>query len=183
MSAAWVGGTKTPPYSIHSEKAMLGGILNHPEIMTEVREMVTGADAFFRSQHGLIYESMLEVHGRAGTLNTDALLNALTESGTLDEVGGRGYLIELQQGAPDAASALAHARLVRDKTMLRKLIDVASDMLADAYGGRVEYDMILARARERLGALSPAPPPKPRRKTTRKKKTTTRKKTGEGSDE
>ena len=65
MNAAWVGGTKTPPYSIHAEKALLGACLAHPRIVPRVGAIVPDGEAFFRTQHGQIYDAILETE-RAG---------------------------------------------------------------------------------------------------------------------
>lgn len=166
MSAAWVGGTKTPPYSIHAEKALLGACLAQPRLAARVVEILPDGGAFFRSQHATIYEAIVDVHRRDEETDRSAVTSALTRDNTLDTVGGPGYLIELQQSAASEETAVAFARQVQEKAMLRQLIDIASDMLSHAYGGADDFDEIVATAIERLGKLAPAAatsPPRRRR--------------------
>jgi replicative DNA helicase len=157
VSAAWVGGTKQPPYSIHAEKALLGACIVHPEIVPRVGGIVTGGEAFFRAQHGLIFDAVVELAATQPAFDREALAAALVERGVLDEIGGRGYLVELEQGAAVPDTAIDLARQVQEKAMLRSLIDVASDILSEAYAGGTAYKEILAQARSRIEALDPKP--------------------------
>lgn len=172
MTSAWIGGAKTPPYSVHQEKAVLGGLLARPAQLEAVETLLGDEDVFFRSQHGLIWRAVRAAWSGRGERTIDAIEAALAEDGKLETVGGRKFLLTLQDGAPNEAMTIAAARQVFDKSRLRRLIDATSEILAEAYAGEHDVDELLARAQARYSALvpsKPAPRTAPRKKTARRK--------------
>ncbi len=160
MASAWVGGSKTPPYSVHSEKSLLGALLVDPGLIGTARQVVHDGTVFFRSQHGQLYDAMLRLVRTQRSLDPDrfvaALEELLGEEELLEKIGGRGYLNQLVREAAPAQAALEHARQIQDKALLRQLIEVASDILSDAYGSGDRFEPVLSRARERMKKLGEA---------------------------
>jgi replicative DNA helicase len=150
MTSAWVGGAKTPPYSVHQEKVVLGGIIAEPESFKKVRPIIKAGDAFFRSQHGQIYDAALAIVKSRRKFGREQLVEKLSERGELEKIGGERYIDELAAGALSTRMVVDAARQVQDKAMLRKLIDAVSEVLNDAYGSGDGYLDVLARARARL---------------------------------
>jgi replicative DNA helicase len=151
---SWVGAVKTPPYSVHLEKVVLGGILADPELIREVRGLVREGDAFFRSQHGLLYDVALKLYRKRKSLNmdrwVDEVTGALERQEQLAVVGGRRYLDELASAGHTRAATIAAAETVRDKALLRRLIDVVSESLSQAYGGDASAAEIIEKTRAKL---------------------------------
>lgn len=160
MSSPWVGGSKTPPYSVHAEKTMLGAVIVEPKLMSKMAKIIAGGDVFFRSQHGQLYDAMLAVHQKRQKPDMAALVKTLADRGQLEAVGGQSFLMELADGAREQGDPVEHAVQIRDKALLRRLIDAASDTLTEAYRGQLRFEELLARARARLDALTePEPDP------------------------
>jgi replicative DNA helicase len=154
MTAARPLISKAPPYSVHAEKGLLGALIGDCSRFAEVRGIISGSDVFFRPQHGRLYEAMVDLFEESGAFDTEALAGALQDRQQLAEVGGEAFLGELEDGTGPSTDPVALAREIQEKAIRRHLIDVASDMLSDAYRPDVTMDELLRRARERLDSLT-----------------------------
>ncbi|MHC4948038.1 MAG: DnaB-like helicase N-terminal domain-containing protein [Planctomycetota bacterium] len=147
---------RTPPYSVHAEKSLLGAILRAPQIIVEVRSIIPGGDVFFRSQHGELYDAIVDCHEEHPAEDAGELRGRLQATEVLGRIGGPVLLDDLVGHAPDAGAALGHARQIHDKALLRRLIDAASDIVADAYHADDGFAAVLDRGCRRLEALADA---------------------------
>lgn len=126
---------RTPPHAIEAERSLLGSILLDPGVLNDVVEIVPTPDSFYKEAHGTIYKALVDTFDAHQSGDLVQLTETLRARGVLDRVGGTGYLMELAEAVPSAASAPYYARLIADSARLRKLIDAAGEILHDAYTG------------------------------------------------
>ncbi len=123
---------KVPPQSLEAEQAVLGGLMIANGNWDGVAELVRASD-FYRPEHRLIYEAMERQVEARYPLDLVTLSEALDRSGELAKAGGISYLVELAKNTPSAANVQAYAQIVRERAILRKLIDTANTIADDAY--------------------------------------------------
>jgi replicative DNA helicase len=126
---------RTPPHAIEAERSLLGSILLDPSVLNDVVEIVPTPDSFYKEAHGAIYKALVDTFDAHQSGDLVQLTETLRARGVLDRVGGTGYLMELAEAVPSAASAPYYAKLIADSARLRKLIDAAGEILHDAYTG------------------------------------------------
>jgi replicative DNA helicase len=123
---------KLPPHSVEAEQSVLGGLLLENEALDKIADILTGAD-FYRHDHRLIYEhiSRLIEHNKPADIVTVA--ESLETSAELSGVGGIAYLGALAQNTPTAANIRRYAEIVRERAVMRKLVEVGSGIAESAY--------------------------------------------------
>ncbi|MHC5024100.1 MAG: replicative DNA helicase [Planctomycetota bacterium] len=145
---------KLPPHAIEAEMSLLGSMLIDPQVIGDVVMAIGGGDDFFKPANGVIYQSMVELYDRTSALDLVQLNQLLVDRGALAAVGGLDYLVDLANAVPTAANAMYYARLVRDKALIRRLIDVAGDILYDAYNSPEDAQGILEVSEQSIFALA-----------------------------
>lgn len=135
-----------PPHSLEAEQAVLGGILISNEEWDEVAQLVRAED-FYSYAHRLIFEQMVELNRSQQPIDLITLDQALKNKGILQDVGGFAYLAELSKNTPSVANILTYAKIVGEKSLLRKLISVGNQIVESGYHtkGR-EVNQILGEA-------------------------------------
>ncbi len=139
-----------PPHAIEAEMNVLGSMLIDPQVIGDVILVLRSGDDFYKPANGSIYEAMVELYDKHGAMDIVLLNQLLVDRDILSTVGGLNYLVELASAVPSAASALHHARLVRNKAAIRHLIDTAGDILYDAYHSSENALVILEAAEQRI---------------------------------
>jgi replicative DNA helicase len=112
------------------------------------------ADDFYREPHRKIMRAMLALHERNDPVDFVTLSDELRRRGELQDVGGSPYLIELAEKVPTAANVAYYARIVRERAILRSLIEASTEIAAQAYESRKDVDSFLDEAEQRIFALS-----------------------------
>ena len=120
------------PVSVEAEQALLGSIIVDPDSFDRIGGMI-GADDFYVDEHRHIYSTLLKMYSQSRTIDTVTLVNALVEMGYRDETGGIQYISLLAESVPSAANIKDYARIVKDKSTLRRLIGVCDQINEDAY--------------------------------------------------
>ena len=154
--SARVDTLRVPPHSIEAEQSVLGGLMLVPEAWDKVADRVREED-FYRREHKLIFRAIGDLSSRghpcdAVTLGEWFERNALSES-----VGGVAYLAELANATPSAANIAAYADIVRDKSILRQLIEAGTEIAGDGFNpeGRTTPE-ILETAEQRVFRIAEA---------------------------
>ncbi len=129
MTAARVAA---PPHSIPSEQAVLGGLMLAPGALDNVADRL-GEDDFYRKDHRLIWRAINELANKGMPCDAVTLGDWFESNGLVEMVGGAGYLIELANSTPSAANIAAYAEIVREKSVLRQLIDAGTSITEDGY--------------------------------------------------
>lgn len=139
---------KLPPQNIEAEQMTLGAILIENEAMNKVVELLSPED-FYKDSHRRIFKAMLDMFETGDAIDLVTLSDALRGKTGLDAVGGASYLGTLVSLVPTAANIKYHARIVREKAVLRKLIHSATDIITQSYDDSrtvVNIDELLDRA-------------------------------------
>jgi replicative DNA helicase len=123
---------KVPPHSIEAEQSVLGGLMLDNSAWDQVADRVTEED-FYRHDHRLIYRAIRELAEKNSPLDVITLSEWLGQHQSLDEVGGLAYLGLLAKNTPSAANIRAYADIVRERSVLRQLIKVGTEIANSAF--------------------------------------------------
>ena len=145
---------KLPPHAIEAEMCLLGSVLLEPRVLGDLSLIVRDSSDFYKPTNGAIYEAMVELYDRHGSVDIVQLHQVLSDKGILEAVGGQEYLVELASAVPSAANATRYGHLVREKAMVRRLIEQAGEILAEAYDGRQSAETILDNAEHRIFSIA-----------------------------
>ncbi len=141
---------RTPPFSMEAETAVLGGMLIDREAVTRAIEHLSDG-MFYREGNRRLYRAMLRLFERGDVIDVITVTDELKKTGELDSAGGLDYLGQLVDAVPTAANLEYHARIIRDKALLRRLVEQSSQIIRDAYDqGERDVDEILDQAEARI---------------------------------
>ncbi len=123
---------RMPPHSQDAEQAVLGGLMLDHLALEKISDVLRPED-FYRADHRKVYEAILDLS--EGNKPFDAVMVAewLSKRDQLEEAGGVPYLVELVEAVPTAANILAYAQMIRESSVLRKLIDVGTQVVQMGY--------------------------------------------------
>ncbi|KGQ20282.1 Replicative DNA helicase [Lysobacter dokdonensis DS-58] len=147
---------RVPPQSVEAEQAVLGGLMLAPDAYDRVADLVVETD-FYRRDHQLIWRAIRELAERNKPYDAVTLGEWFESMGLAEQVAGGAYLIELASTTPSAANIKAYAEIVRDKAVLRQLIDVGTNIVNDGFmpEGR-DSGELLAKAEQEVFAIAEA---------------------------
>ena len=123
---------KLPPHSVEAEQSVLGGLLLEASALDKIADLMT-ADDFYRHEHRLIYRQIVRLSELAKPVDVITVAEALEIAGELDKVGGLPYLGSLAQNVPSAANIRRYGEIVRERSIMRKLVEVGTDIASSAY--------------------------------------------------
>ncbi|MDD2774580.1 MAG: replicative DNA helicase [Gallionella sp.] len=129
---AQVDQIKLPPHSVEAEQSVLGGLLLESGALDKIIDLITHED-FYRRDHQLIYRQIVQLSEQAKPVDVITVAEALEIAGDLDKVGGLVYLGSLAQNVPSAANVRRYGEIVRERSIMRKLAEVGSDIAASAF--------------------------------------------------
>jgi replicative DNA helicase len=134
---------RVPPHSIEAEQAVLGGLMLAPEAWDRVADKIGETD-FYRRDHQLIFRAIRELNQRGMSADAVTLGEWFETQGLAELVGGSRYVIELANATPSAANIVAYAEIVREKSVLRQLIDAGSEIAGNAFqpDGRAVQELV-----------------------------------------
>jgi replicative DNA helicase len=124
---------RLPPHAPEAEMALLGSMILDPQRIGEVLSFVAKAEDFYSARNGAIFSALLEVYEKHQAGDLVEITDALRGKNVLDDVGGPEYLVQLAEAVPSAVNAVHYARIVSDKSKLRRLIEAAGEVMYDAY--------------------------------------------------
>jgi replicative DNA helicase len=136
---------KVPPQNLEAEASVLGGILLENEAINRVLEILAPAD-FYRESHRKIFRAMMELTDRSEPADLITLSELLKAKGELEAVGGSAYLASLADQVPTAANIAHYARIIREKAILRQLINTATDIATRGFEEQGNVDEFLDAA-------------------------------------
>lgn len=143
-----------PPHTIEAEMSLLGSLLLDPRVIGDVILIVRNGESFFKPANGAIYDAVIELYDKRGSVDIVQLNQLLIDRDILDTIGGQDYLVELASSVPSASNAKYYAGLVREKAMIRGLIETAGEILYDAYNSPEDARSILEEAEQRIFNLA-----------------------------
>ena len=140
---------RIPPHNDEAEKSVLGAVLLDKEVFFLVSEILE-ADDFYSHAHREIFQGMVDLHQRDEPIDAVTLSDSLIRRKSLEAVGGRGYIALLSNVVPTTANAVQYAKIVREKSVLRRLIQVASDIVEKSYEEKLESEQVLDHAEQTI---------------------------------
>ncbi len=150
-----VAALRVPPHSVEAEQAVLGGLLLENTVFERISDILSDDD-FYRRDHRLIWRQISRLIDRAHPADVVTVFEALQADGHADELpGGIGYLNQLAMETPSAANARRYAEIVRDRAILRKLIQTSEEIAHSAFQplGR-ETSQLLDEAESKMLAIN-----------------------------
>ncbi len=145
---------RTPPQDVVAEQSVLGGMLLSKDAIADVVEVLRGND-LYRPAHELIYEAVLDLYGRGEPADAVTVAAELTKRGEINRVGGAAYLHTLISMVPTAANAGYYAEIVRERAVLRRLVEAGTKIVQMGYaadGG--DADDIVDRAQAEIYSVT-----------------------------
>jgi replicative DNA helicase len=144
---------RLPPQSLEAEVSVLGGVLLENEALSRVLE-VMGEGDLYREAHRKIFSAMLDLYERSEPVDLITLAEALKKRDALEQVGGIEYLNSLVNSVGTAANISYYAKIVKEKSILRKLINRATEIIGRVYGVSGDVDDFLDQAERSIFEIS-----------------------------
>jgi replicative DNA helicase len=135
------------------EQSVLGAILLENEALVKVLELLNERD-FYQEAHRWVFQAMIELFEENVPIDLLTVTERLRKRERLEAIGGAAYLAELVELVPTAANVWHHARVVREKAVLRGLIQTATSIVTDSYEDTDEVDILLDRAEQAIFEIS-----------------------------
>ena len=139
------GGDRTPPQDMAAEQSVLGAMMISKDAIADVAEVLRGAD-FYRPSHETIHDAIIDLYGRGEPADMVTVANELQRRGELQRVGGAPYLHTITSSVPIAANASYYAGIVREKAILRRLVDAGTRIVQFGYAGEGDVDDLVDQA-------------------------------------
>ncbi|MGB8955578.1 MAG: replicative DNA helicase [Tumebacillaceae bacterium] len=146
---------RIPPQNVEAEQAVLGALLIESDAVTTVSEILQQED-FYRKSHQLIFETILRVSESGEPVDMITVTADLQDKGQIDEIGGVAYLANLANSVPTAANVDHYATIVKEKSIMRRLINTATKIAATGYEGGLEVSEMIDDAEKRILEISHA---------------------------
>jgi replicative DNA helicase len=141
--------TRGVPSNVEAERSVLGALLLHPDASADVSEIIQ-SDDFYSPKHRVIYQAIQQSFDANSTVDTIIVEEVLKLNGHLDEAGGMDALLDLAAGVVSAAGVNYHAEIVREKSIMRKLLETTLDISRMAYENNGVAKDLLDEAERRI---------------------------------
>ncbi|RMB61667.1 replicative DNA helicase [Tessaracoccus antarcticus] len=140
---------RTPPQDLAAEQSVLGAMMMSKDAISDVVETLRGHD-FYRPNHETIFDAIVTLYGRGEPADPITVSGELGKTGDLGKIGGPVYLHDLLASVSIAANAIYYAELVREKAVLRRLVNASIRIAQLGYMGQGEVDKIVDEAQQTL---------------------------------
>ncbi len=144
---------RMPPHDVAAEQCVLGGMLLSKDAISDVIEVIRPSD-HYRPAHQLVHEAILDLYARGEPADPITVANELTRRGELTRIGGAPYLHTLIASVPTAANAGYYARIVRERAILRRLVEAGTRIVQFGYAGDGDADELVDRAQAEVYAVT-----------------------------
>lgn len=144
---------RVPPQNLEAEQAVIGAVLLQPEALITAMERIRSED-FYSVAHQRIYEAMVELGESNQPVDLITLTAHLQDQGLLEEIGGVSYLAKVANAVPTAANVDYYAQIVEEKSMLRRLIRTATNIVTDGYANSEDVAVLLSDAEKKILEIS-----------------------------
>ncbi|MTA85077.1 MAG: replicative DNA helicase, partial [Actinobacteria bacterium] len=144
---------RTPPQDLQAEQSVLGGMLLSKDAIADVIEILRAND-FYRPAHEMIYDAVIELYGHGEPVDPVTVAAELTKRGEIAKIGGAPYLHTLVSAVPTAANANYYAQIVREQSILRKLIEAGTKVVQLGFSPEGEVDDVVDKAQAEIFAVT-----------------------------
>lgn len=145
--------SKKPPQNIEAEQSLLGCLMLDKNAIIRVSDSI-GSEDFYKDSHKQIYGAMLDLFQKSEPIDIVSISGKLKEKGILEQIGGSAYLTSLINTVPTATHVANYAKIVREKKILRDLIDASVKIGLDAFDETQEVDSLLDKAEKTVFSIS-----------------------------
>jgi replicative DNA helicase len=143
-------GDRQPPYAPEAEISVLGAMLIDGDAVAKAIEIIDDT-MFYREANRRIYRAMARLFQRGQVIDPVTLSEDLQKTDELDGIGGMGYLAELLDAVPTAANIEYHARIIRERALLRRLIEASTAIIRESYeSGEKTVEQVLDEAEQKI---------------------------------
>jgi replicative DNA helicase len=144
---------KVPPQNLEAEQSVLGGILLDNMALNAVLEVLDQTD-FYSDAHRKIFAAIIELSNRNEPCDLITLSNILRDQKRMEQVGGTAYLSSLVDNVASAANITYYAKIIKEKSILRRLIGTATEILTQSYDASMDVDHLLDSAEHAIFEIS-----------------------------
>jgi replicative DNA helicase len=144
---------RVPPQNLEAEQSLLGGLLVDPDSMNKIVDIVGTAD-FYKDAHGRIYGTMLDLYERNEAIDLITVSSLARDRNILEGIGGVTYLNTLVDLMPSAANIVQYAKMVKEKSLLRKLINTATEIIEKGFQVDSNVDSYIDEAEKLIFQVS-----------------------------
>ncbi|MGD9344280.1 MAG: replicative DNA helicase [Candidatus Aminicenantes bacterium] len=140
---------KVPPHSLEAEKTVLGGILVNNTNLNVVLSIISPED-FYKDSNRKILDKIIVMVDKSQPVDLLTITEELQRAGELDEVGGASYVSSLMDGVPKSLNIEYHARIIKEKALLRRLILSSAKIISSSYEQKEDADLLLDEAQSAI---------------------------------
>ncbi len=144
---------KVPPHSLEAEQSVIGSMMLSEDAVVAALEIVESAD-FYQTAHRHIFSALVDLFNAQRPCDLITLQEELRSKERLAEIGGVSYLSQLLNVVPTSRNAEHYARIVKEKSMLRRLIALSGELSTDAYDPQAQADQLIDSAEQKVLQLS-----------------------------
>jgi replicative DNA helicase len=144
---------RMPPHDVAAEQCVLGGMLLSKDAISDVIEVIRPSD-HYRPAHQIVHEAILDLYARGEPADAITVANELSRRGELPRIGGAPYLHTLIASVPTAANAGYYARIVRERAIMRRLVEAGTRIVQMGYAGEADADDLVDRAQAEVYAVT-----------------------------
>ena len=145
--------SRIPPQNIEAEQSVLGAMMLDKEAIAKASEILTSED-FYREAHRVIFNAMLELYNKNEAVDMVTITDILRRDNKLEDIGGIAYITALANVVPTAANVKYHADIVAEKSVLRQLVRVSTEIATMGYEGSDDVGVLLDTAESRILEIS-----------------------------
>ncbi|MBI1839204.1 MAG: replicative DNA helicase [Candidatus Colwellbacteria bacterium] len=144
---------KLPPQDLDAEQSVLGALMIDKDAIFSVADLLNPED-FYKKSHSLIFEAVLKLWGRHEPIDILSVTSELKKSENLKEIGGSAYLTEIINAVPTSSHVLHYGKIVKEKRILRELINASAEITESAFHPEDELDSMLDSIEQRIFSIS-----------------------------
>ncbi|MDS9471852.1 replicative DNA helicase [Sporosarcina pasteurii] len=144
---------RVPPHNNEAEQSVIGAVFLEPQALITAAEVLIPED-FYRIAHQKIFGTMLSLSDKGQPIDVVTVTEELTAKKELEDVGGISYLTEIANSVPTAANIMHYAKIVEEKSLLRRLIRVATQIVEDGFTREDEVEALLSEAEKNMMEVS-----------------------------
>lgn len=145
--------SRIPPQNIEAEQSVLGAMMLDKEAIAKASEILTSED-FYREAHRVIFNAMLELYNKNEAVDMVTITDILRRDNKLEDIGGIAYITALANVVPTAANVKYHADIIAEKSVLRQLVCVSTEIATMGYEGSDDVGVLLDTAESRILEIS-----------------------------
>ncbi|HCX64010.1 MAG TPA: replicative DNA helicase [Eubacteriaceae bacterium] len=146
--------TKVPPHNLEAEQSVLGAMLLSNDAIATATEIIDDSNYFYNTQHKAIFDGIVQLFKKDAPVDLITLSNQLKDLQVFEKVGGAPYLAELVEGVPATSNVGIYCKIVKDKALLRQLIQASLEVVDECYQNGESADDVLELAEKNIFNLS-----------------------------